>query len=270
MSGERRFMRVEIIYLLFIVLLSGCLQELTKPIYQEKAPLYHGELLLEPGEIKGICINTPANVVGYELSGGKLSAFSMLDLQEMRILRRISPAGGGSGGRTGFTGNGRTCYIMDNRGSREQADILLNIFTPKQEQEKLAPVVENLTLVEETIELLPGERRSVCFNASISGKDYLEISLKPLEGESPYWITRLQYEVLYEGKHAHLLENLTEKDIRVLYRRDLGGREIPEKSVLVIGETRENSDERCLNFESHSDSRSVLHLSVTKHIRERK
>jgi|Deesub1362B_J571_1020462.scaffolds.fasta_scaffold02176_5 hypothetical protein len=267
-------MRVEIIYLLFIVLLSGCLQELTKTTYQEKAPLYHGELTLEPGEIKGICINTPANLVGYELSGGKLSAFSMLDLQEMRILRRTSPAGGGSGGRTGFTGNGRTCYIMDNRGSKEQVYIRLNIFTlgskTPLEQQTLTPVVGNFTLVEETIELLPGGRYSVCFNASISGKDYLEISLKPLEGESPYWITRLQYEVLYEGKHAHLLENLTEKDIRVLYRRDLGGREIPEKPVLVIGETRENSDERCLNFESHSDSRSVLYFSVTKHIRERK
>jgi hypothetical protein len=248
------------ILLLTLIFLSACLEP---PNNKEKYKgrvflpedkfLFKEELVIEPEEIKGICLNVPGEV-GYMFNATGRVRFAKIGNDPFGKFYRFSGKRDRGGGRQRGALSLTLWYLFDNRGSGERVKMNLSIFSP-QTEEYLPPVTEVLNLVEERVTLEPGENRTVCFDTSLSGKDYLELSLIPLKGGYPYWI---MCSFFREGRCA----------VEGIIVKELGNLSIPENAVLIYGVTKLNTTERCLQFVSRNNVTSEIYVKVTRHIRE--
>ncbi len=253
-------MRTGGILLLTLIFLSACLEP---PNNKEKYKgriflpgdkfLFKGELVIEPGEVKGIGLNVPGEV-GYMFNATGRVGSVVIDNEPFGRYYSWSGKRNSKGVRLGMSFPVTLWYIIDNRGSEERVKMNLSIFSPLTE-EYLPPVAEVLTLVDEKVVLEPGKNRTVCFDTALKGKDYLELSLKPVKGGYPYWIMCSLFE---EGWCV----------VEGIIVKELGNLTIPENAVLIYGVTKVNTTERCLHFVSRKNETSEIYMRVTKHIRE--
>ena len=253
-------MRTGGILLLTLIFLSACLEP---PNNKEKYKgriflpgdkfLFKGELVIEPGEVKGIGLNVPGEV-GYMFNATGRVRSAKIDNNPLGKFYGFSGKRDRGGGRQRGVLSLTLWYLFDNRDSEEQVKMNLSIFSPLTE-EYLPPVAEVLTLVDEKVVLEPGKNRTVCFDTALKGKDYLELSLKPVKGGYPYWIMCSLFE---EGWCV----------VEGIIVKELGNLTIPENAVLIYGVTKVNTTERCLHFVSRKNETSEIYMRVTKHIRE--
>jgi len=253
-------MRTGGIILLTLIFLSACMEPPSNKEKKYKARiflpgdkfLFQEELIIEPGEIKGICLNVPGEV-GYMFNATGWVRSAKIDNNPFGRFYAFSGKRDRGGGRQRGALSLTLWYLFDNRGSEERVRMNLSIFSP-QTEEYLPPVAEVITLVEENVSLKPGENRTVCFDTSLSGKDYLELSLIPIKGGYPYWIMCSFFKDGWCAAESR--------------KKELGKLSIPENAVLIYGVTKLNTTERCLHFVSKNNKTSEIYMKVTKHIRE--